>query len=526
MSAAAPSLPVPGKDAAARAQAGFAAAPQWQRFDLWVLLAILAWAVGFDLLRLALSASVGVDDAEIILLGDSLRLGYHPERPPLFNWLAVLAGQVFGLTLASELAVKYLLLVLGAAHFYAAARHLLRRPGGAGAATLGLLLFFHFGYALHLGYTHTVTLLWVMAASLHLLLAMSAARRDWHYAALGLLIGLGLLTKPSDLVFLAAVVVAARLTPPVRRVLRDRRAWMALGLGLLVAAPWALWALGAFHPKGAGGAGFELGAFLARRAQAAGKYLLALLAFGGPFAALFAGLFLAGTTRAERRRALDDQRVRFLLRLLIAGSLLMGLYVTALGATWIRERHLHGVLFFLPLAAFVFLEAAGRPFDHRRWRGRLYLAVALLALAGAAGGVAWELLKPPGDCKPCRYQKPLPALAALLAAEGWSSGTLIAGDEFAAAQIRTLLPDLRVYTEAYPFFEPAGEAAPGAGRCLLLWPDPPARDHAAFVALAERVTGQAWPAAAPRVVSLPAPGDPAYDWRWNLLELPPAGACR
>lgn len=509
-------------------QGSFGQRPQWQRFDLWVLLAILFWALGSDLLRLWLSGSVGVDDAEIILMGDSLRLGYHPERPPLFNWMAVLAGEAFGLTLATELAVKYLLLTLAGWHYYAAGRHLLRSPATAGAATLGLLLFFHFGYALHLGYTHTVTLLWVMAASLHLLVVMSEARRLWHYLALGLLIGLGLLTKPSDLVFLLAIVAAARLTPPLHRVLRDRRLVLAILLGLAIVLPWALWALEAFqHKAAAAGTPFDLGAFLGRRATALGKYLLACLAFGGPFLAITGALFLAWTTKAQRRQALRDQRARFLLRLLVASVVVMGLYTSAIGASWVRERHLHGVLFFLPLAVFVFLEAAGQPFSHRLWRGRAYLLVALLALAGATGGVVWELVQPPPGCKPCRYQKPLPELAEALAALGAAEGTLITDDEFAGAQIRTVLPELRVYSEAYPFFIPEGTKAPGEGRCLLLWPDPPAKDFEKFQALAEQLRGRPWPAdLVPRRFEFPSPRRADFTYAWLLYDLPGSGDCR
>ncbi len=514
------------------AEARFASRPRWQRLDLWVALAILAWAVGFYLLRLLLSPSIGVDDAEVILMGDSLRLGYHPERPPLFNWLAVIAGELFGLTLASELAVKYLLLLAAALHYYAAARHLLRQPAGAAAVTLGLLLFFHFGYALHLGYTHTVTLLWIMAATLHLVLVMSEGRRTWHYLALGLLLGLGLLTKPSHPVFLLALIVAAWGTPPVRALLKDRRLWLALALGLAVVAPWALWALEAFQTKAAAASAtaavpFELGAFLGRRAEALGKYCLALLAFVAPFLAIVAALFLAWTGRAGWRRALSDPRVRFLLRLLWVGALVMGLYIVAIGGTWIRERHLHGVLFFAPLAVFVFLEAAGRPVAFRRWPGRAYLLAAALSLAGAVGGVVWALVEPPPDCKPCRFQKPLPDLAATLAAEGLAQGTLITDDEFAGAQIRTLLPDLRVRTTAYPFYVPRGQAAPGSGRCLLLWPDPPGKSFEKFQALVEAVRAAPWPAdAAPRRLAFPSPRRADFTYAWLLLELPGSGDCR
>jgi len=505
---------------------GFTRAPVWCGFDAAIAGGVLLWCLGFAWLRLALSPAIGVDDAEILVLGDGLRLGYHPERPPLYNWLAVLAGQAFGPGLATLVALKYTLLGLAGLHYYAAARRLLSRPALAAAATGGLLTFFHLGYQPHVGFTHSIALIWVLAATLHLLLAMSERRSGWHYLALGLLLGLGLLAKQSFPAFLLALLAALWATRPLRPLLRDPRAWFSLLLALALFLPWLLWAL-EHRLARPSAAPFEPWGFLASRAEGLLVYGAALAQAVAATLALLAACFAWPLRRLDWRTARQAPRLRFAARLVLYAALAMALFAAATGATWLKDRHLHVVFLFLPLLAFALLEAAGGA-TLRAWRLRVYALVVLTAAAGAAWGVVWTVAKPPPDCNKCRFQKPLERLVAEFEARGLTEGTLLAADDFAAAQVGSRLPGLRVISADYAFFHPAPNAAESRPRCLLLWPAElkPAA-FARFQGLVEASRGQPWPADLESArLSLPAPRNPEVHYAWDLAVLPAAGDCR
>lgn len=508
-------------------------APPLVRLDLLVVVAVLAWALGFSALRLLLSPVIGVDDAEMVLLGDGLHLAYHASRPPLHDWLYWLAHSLAGNSLATVVALKYLLLTGAALHSYCAARRLLRRPLAAAAALASLLYFYHLVYGLAVGYGNTASLLYVMAASLHLLVAMAGRPRTWQYLLLGLLGGLGLLAKQSYGLFLPALLLAALFTPAFRTVVRDRRLLLTALVAAAVVAPWALQVLqqrGSLMLEAGGRAGEgSLRAALLRRLEGLFTVGKAGLVFCFTFLVGAVPLLFWGLRTARLRAAFARPAVRLCALQILFGFGFLVLFVLATGSTWLKDRHLHAVVFFLPILVLAVAEAAGRPLAGRSWRARLLFGGAFAAVLAGAGGVVWLLATPPPDCGRCRYQKPLVALVERLETWGLVRGTLLSADEFAGAQAEAALPGLRVRSLAYGDFEPAIPAeAARRPRCLLLWPaDLSESRRADYRAWVERVRGAALP---PDLDAEPlyfaSPANPEAIYGWELAVLPASGDCR
>jgi hypothetical protein len=77
-----------------------------------VLTLIGAYLAGHFLLRLALSPTLGMDDAEQILFAQQFALGYRFRQPPLFTWLLLPLVEIFGPGLLAVSVLRYLLLAL------------------------------------------------------------------------------------------------------------------------------------------------------------------------------------------------------------------------------------------------------------------------------------------------------------------------------------------------------------------------------------------------------------------------------
>jgi hypothetical protein len=355
---------------------------------------------------------------------------------------------------------------------------------------------------------------------------MSERRRTWQYLALGLLVGLGLLAKPSYPAFLAGLLVALWATRPLRPLLRDPRAWLSLLLGLALFLPWLLWALEHRLPK-PDAAAFDLWSFLGSRFAGLAAYAAALAQAIVVVLVLLAACFGWPLRHLDWRRAGRQPRLRFLARLVLYAALAMALFAFATGATWMKDRHLHAVFLFLPLAIFVLLDQAGGA-TLRSWRLHGFALLVLGAATGAAWGVAALLTAAPPDCGKCRFQKPLDSLAAELEARGLTQGTLLAADDFAGAQAASRLPDLRVRSADYAFYAPAPNPPGQRARCLLLWPaDLKPAAFARFQDLVESSRGQPWPVdVEAERLSLPAPRNPRVHFAWDLAVLPAAGDCR
>jgi 4-amino-4-deoxy-L-arabinose transferase-like glycosyltransferase len=428
----------------------------------WIVLAVYLLVHG--VLRWWASPNIGTDEVEQALFAQAWDWGYNPRQPPLFTWLLLAAYAAVGPSLLAHLLVKYVALAATYACAYRCARRLIAEPALAALATLALVLIYGFGWGVHTGVTHTLTMAALIFASLLALLRLVERRRALDYGLFGVATGLGLLSKYSFGLFIGPLLIAMLMVGETRAALRDRRMLLALGVAALIFLPHGIWMLTSGSPYGATLA--ELGAVGARPswsenvAAGLGSLAKASALFLAPWWLIMLAVFWpqwrrpGGPTSAWAR----------VLGLTVAIALALLVLTVLIGqVTYFKDRRMHAVLLIAPLLAFMALDR--RPLDGRRlrWLGAAIggvVAIALLALLGQA-------LFEPYSCRRCWLHMPLPAFEQAIHDAGFARGTIVTAEEHVGGNLRLAFPGARVLTPAYPTLDPPlrGED----GQCLLAW---------------------------------------------------------
>ncbi|WP_019141524.1 glycosyltransferase family 39 protein [Noviherbaspirillum massiliense] len=314
------------------------------------LLCLAAYFVLQVAFRIGLAAPLSFDEAEQILMSQQLRLGYGTQ-PPLYYWLQWCLFQMFGVNLFALAALKNLLLFSLYVCIYFTAKPLVG-AGGAMAASASLLLMPQFSWEAQRDLTHTVLSTAIAAATLWLYFTLVRRPAMWRHALMGLLVGLGLLSKYNFAVFLAGLATASLLVAHYRQVLWNRRMLLAAGVALLIFLPHAVWL---FDHLGIATAGTlekmrEGGHadYLSNVASGLSSVLLTTLTISAPQWLVYG--FFSLRFRKKRVPGMIHPEARFFALLHAAFCV----YVTAIVLTGevsaMRGRWLQPLLFSLPLA--------------------------------------------------------------------------------------------------------------------------------------------------------------------------------
>lgn len=202
--------------------------------------ALLAIALARLALHVATNGQYGFHRDELAFLADSRELAWgYVAYPPLTPFVAHASMQLFGDSLGayrlpSALAQAGATLLAGLI-----ARELggTRLAQGVAAFAIACVPFSMLAGSM-LQYTSPDYLWWVLAAWVLLKLANGGDPRWW--LAMGLAIGLGMMTRYTMLFCVAGIVVAV-LATPLRRHLRSPWLWAGVALSLLLFAPNAWW---------------------------------------------------------------------------------------------------------------------------------------------------------------------------------------------------------------------------------------------------------------------------------------------
>ncbi|OLP61920.1 hypothetical protein BJF93_19605 [Xaviernesmea oryzae] len=311
--------------------------------------------------RLALPASLEMDEAQQALLTQWLSAGYD-SQPPLYNWVQYGVSLVAGLTLSSIAAVKagFLLSLYG--FYFLLARESLKDRALTLLTPLGLLTIPHIAWESQRDLTHSVAL--SAAAVLFLWACVRTLGRPSlvSFVLIGVATGLGMLSKYNFVLLPFSFAVALLSLKDLRGRLFDPRILVSAAVALLVFLPHGLWLW-----QNAGIAARETlgkleddGAPVSILADLAGG----VLSLGGAalgFCALTVVLFalvlgrrdLVRTTKASAPLAKLFERMMLVFLLI----LLMTTLIT--DADSFKERWLSPVLIVLPLYLCLKAEAAG-----------------------------------------------------------------------------------------------------------------------------------------------------------------------
>jgi hypothetical protein len=208
---------------------------------------LLALALARLLLHLLANGQYGFHRDELAVLEDAHHLAWgYVAYPPLTPFLAHLSMQWFGDSLGAYRAPSALAQSLAMLFAGLIARELGgRRLAQVVAAVAIACVPFSMLAGSMLQYTSLDYLWWVLAAWLLLKLANAGERgrfedRRW-WLGLGLVIGLGMMTRYTMLFCAAGIVAGVLATPALRRPLAGPWPWAGVALSLLVFAPNAWW---------------------------------------------------------------------------------------------------------------------------------------------------------------------------------------------------------------------------------------------------------------------------------------------
>lgn len=490
-----PTSAMPGDDGA---RASSSAGQGW-------LMALVGYFALQVALRLTVSDSVELDEAEQLLWSQDLALGYGAQ-PPLYTWLQWAVFQLTGVSVLGLSLLKNLLLASTYAFTFLAARTVM--PASTAAlASASMLLLPQIGWESQRDLTHSVIATSMAACMLWQVMRL-LQRPTWGgYVVLGLATGLGLLGKYSVAAHAATLLCALLIGRDSRHVVLDRRFALSVLVAALVVLPHGLWLLD-HAAEATQGTLAKLDGDTAARGWAAGvlaglgSLALAIVAFLTPCWIVLLAVFGRDVRAASRRPAAGPAaRAHALLRRDVLLLLLVFLAMVLAGvATEFKDRWMQPYLFLAPLILFTRVPSPAE--GSRRALVATIAGMALLVVVGLSARVPYHARQGAPD----ELNLPMRDFAEALAREGLQGGTLVATDHVLGGGLRLHLPGTRVLVARGP------QALPPLPRGPVWWVSRQ-RDPASLRALVERARARAATpdGAAPviRTIERPYRGAPA-----------------
>ena len=428
------------------------------RTDQRGLVLVLGAVLGYSLLhagfRVLASSSLGEEDPLVNLAVQELRLAYALPRPPLYEWLVWAVQQVTGPGIAGFVVIKYGALIATAGFIYASAMRVHGDRIWALLTVESLALIYQIAWRYHEGFAHEIPTMAAVAATVWAALRVATSRpedgaRLGGFVALGLTIGVGLLSTLTYWVFLASLAIAASMQPASRARLADRRMLVSAAIAAAVASPFLTaiaTATGPLH-------WFER--YSANAWKNLGKALLDAvrgpLFYLAPLVIIVPLMFKGALTTALgdlRRRPNAEARVD--LAQLVLHQAMAGAVLTLIGAVLFGTAgYAMHQLMPLYLASVIWLmdvarrACAGNTVPRIRF-ARFAMAIAAVALAARLANMF--VLDP--VCKICRWGIPYEGLAAELVARGLPrapSSAVVVIDPETGGNLRARLAAPHVY---------------------------------------------------------------------------------
>jgi 4-amino-4-deoxy-L-arabinose transferase-like glycosyltransferase len=457
--------------AAPRGSTAVAQAGAWQSFVLPLVFFLAAYLA----INVVLTTSFHADEAEQILFSQSVDAGYEAQ-PPLYTWLAKFFFTIFGLSFFAFALLKAMILGAVFIGLYLSARAMQQDRQSAALAAFSIFLIPLFCWSA-VGYlTHTILLAAACTCTFWALLRIHHGR-DWgRYALLGLMLGLGALTKYNYVLFTGAILLSALTIRSYRCRLLDRRMLLALAIAAALMLPHALYLRAHWQPivhllrmKAGAGAWTVRGA-----AKAARDLITNVPLIVAPLAAV--GIMFFPQVLRRRRPPADevtsgplvltnDERARANLRLLeryfVFLMAVLALVIVA-GAKRFNDRWLQPFALVGPLYLFGRLRGV----ELRSWRIKAYAVTlagcAVVLLAVRAG----QLLL--GGSPGCPYAlSSFAGVAAQLHADLGPGATTVASQRAISGNLCYWLPDMRHLCSDRPLYFPPARST--ESKLALIW---------------------------------------------------------
>ncbi len=401
----------------------------------WVAL-ILGWFAFQTSLRLVMGGALAMDEAQIILDGRTLEPGYGPQ-PPLYAWLQWGAFRLIGDPLLAMAALKNAILSVT----FLAVFFLLRgsMPSWkAGMAAVSLMLLPQIAWESHRALTHSVLATALAALTCLVFVTRTLPGRRGGYLLLGVVAGLGILSKASYAVVPPSLLLAAVSMPDLRGRIRWGGLAIAGCVGAAIAAGPVWWALANPEASFASVTKLHLTDSTTLRVLTEGVFTTAVAIVEFVWFPIAACLLIRRRHRREGRPASLTALEVFLTRAMIAAALLTLVGVLATKSTAYHARWMQPALLMAgPLCA-LWLLARVKPSGVRALR-RLVIAIAALVTVA----LPIDLVIGVGG-NPQRMSAPVATVADALEAEFPDVRAVIVDTEWLAGNLFHVRPGWRV----------------------------------------------------------------------------------
>ena len=337
---------------------------------------IFVYCVAYAAMRLFISSSMELSEAEQFLDASTFSFGYG-QQAPLYSWIVRAVTPVFGMNIVTLTAVKYSLLCLFYFFFYLIARDFWDRKTSI-LLTGSLLLFPTYSYEVHRDLTHTILVSLMAAITYYLFLRMVRETRTIYYVLTGISVGLGILSKYNFLFFLVALLLSCLSLGEGRRVIFDRRTLLSMLCVLIILLPHIVW----LSRDNFASVHYALArSRMGESSMIPPLKMVSIIFFSYFGALLFSFVCLVFFRRYFSMQENKDNQLLKMSRLLAFYGLIVPLFVIFfLHAGNFTSRWLVPVFFSLPLAVFSFIAVDMRKLEFRLF-GYLCVFIALSVLA-------------------------------------------------------------------------------------------------------------------------------------------------
>lgn len=208
----------------------------WSWFARRIPRAIAIYVIALLGLRLCLSRFMEIDEAQFVGSVEFAWI-YGNSHPPLYNWLVRIALELTGWNWV--LAVAFVrLALLGLYHWLSF--DTARRLGGDRAGVLALAASAFLPQIVWMSIqttAHTILVLTASIGIIHALALLRSGRGNIVFVWLGIWASIGALAKYNFFIFLISFLIAAILTPTIRRQLFRRPLWISVAIFVAAFAP-------------------------------------------------------------------------------------------------------------------------------------------------------------------------------------------------------------------------------------------------------------------------------------------------
>lgn len=405
------------------------------------ILVLALYFLAHLLIRLSLSDSLDLDEAEQVFEFQQLRMGYGTQ-PPLYNWLQWILFSTLGLNLFALALLKSVCLFGIYFFMFLTARPLLGSLG-AMAVSASLLLLPQIGWEAQRDLTHSALLTTIASMSLFAYFALLRRPTLARYALFGLLVGLGMQTKYNFVIFIAGVIFASLMVPQHRAIIWNRKIVASIAVAVLCLLPHGLWLLQHFDAA-AGDTIVEMNDegttdFLLNVLAGLRSLLMATISFITPIWLIYLLACIPFFGKADKPvlRRLSTEAL-FLL-FLYAGYLGAIIIIVLTGElTRVKDRWMQPMLFSAPLLFFLLLPGLAQPAVFRR-----IIKVAAFFAACFLLALPLRVYLGPSYERYVRAHHPYPALANELTQRFPQVHDVVTTDKLLAGNLHFQRPALR-----------------------------------------------------------------------------------